>query len=171
MANIDLTNYYRRRNEKISSVDSSIQLNKSETDDEIYSDLLLDLAFSNIKERQLNAKENNKDLVKLINERAVINAVKNILATTKNTRLLNPDIEFDLRSYLFDGLNATSAWFIGYEIHSRISQYEPRIEIDNINVMIDWDNDCYIIELEITIPSLSKNVKLSSILDKNGLSF
>lgn len=171
MANIDLTDYYRRRNEKLSPVDSNIILNKKETEKEIYSDILLDLEFGNIQEKQLNARESNNDLLKLKNEQAVINSLKNILNTTKNSRLLDPDLEFDLRSYLFDGLNVTTAWFIGYEITSRINLYEPRVTVENVNITVDWNNDCYIIDLTIAIPSLNTTVKLSSILDKDGLSF
>lgn len=171
MANIDLTNFYRRRNEKVSPVDTSIILNKADTDNEIYSDMKLDLEFTTIKERQLNAKESNKDLVKIKNEESVINALKNVLSTTRNTRILDPDMEFDLRSYLFDGLNPVRAWFIGYEICTKIGMYEPRVNIDNVNIGIDWQNDCYVIDLEITIPSLSKSVSLKSILDKDGMRF
>lgn len=171
MANIDLTNFYRRRNEKISPIDTSIILNKADTDNIIYSDVKLDLEFTTIKERQLNAKENNKDLVKITNEDSVINALKNILNTTRNTRILDPSIEFDLRSYLFDGLNPTVAWFIGYDICTKIGMYEPRVTIENVNIAIDWLNDCYLIDLEIGIPSLQKTVTLSSVLDKDGMRF
>lgn len=171
MANIDLTGIYRKRNEKISPVDTNIILNKSETDTEIYSDFKIDLEFSNIRERQLNAKENNKDLTKITNEESVINALRNILHTTRNTRILDPSIEFDLRNYLFDGLNTTNAWFIGYEICTKIGLYEPRVTVNNVNITVDYDNDCYIIDLSVMIPSLSKIVNLPSILDKDGMRF
>lgn len=171
MANIDLTNFYRRRTDKVSSIDSEIILNKGETDNILYSDLELDLRFTNFIERQLNASENNRDLTKITNEKSVINSVKNILNTTKNTRILNPDMEFDLRSYLFEGLNTTTAWFIGYDICTKISNYEPRVKIQNVNISIDWANDSYWIDLEIYIPSLGKSVKLSSILDKDGVHY
>lgn len=171
MANIDLTNYYRRRNEKLSPVDSNIILNKKETDPEIYSDVALDLEFSNIKAKEINAKESDYDLIKITNKEAVITSLRNILNTTKNSRILDPDIEFDLRSYLFDGLDATRAWFIGYEICSKLSSYEPRVRVENVDITIDWDEDCYIIDLTISIPSLNETVALSSILNKDGLIF
>lgn len=172
MANIDLTNYYRKRNEKLSFVDSNIVLNKQETELEIYSDIALDLEFSNIKSKKLNARESDNDLVKIKNKEAVMTSLRNILNTTKNSRLLNPDIEFDLRSYLFDSLNSTTAWFIGYEICSRITIYEPRVVVENINVAVDWDSDCYIIDLTVSIPSLNTTITLSSLLNKDeGLVF
>ena len=83
MANIDLTSLYRRRSDKVSAVDSDIVLNKAETDNIIYSDLKLDLEFTNFKERQLNAKESDRDLSKITNEKAVITSLKNILNTTR----------------------------------------------------------------------------------------
>lgn len=171
MANIDLTNYYRKRNEKVSFVDSNIILNKQQTDKEIYSDVALDIEFGNIQERQLFAKENNKDLAKITNEEAVMTSLRNILNTTKNSRLLDPNVEFDLRTYLFDQLSPTAAWFIGYEICSRITLYEPRVTIENVNIAINWEQDCYVIDLTVAIPSLDTTVKLSSILNKDGLVF
>ena len=170
MANIDLTNFYRKRNEKVSFVDSEILLNKADTDNTLYSDVKFDFEFDNFKEKQLNAKESNKDLTRIVNEKSVISSLKNILNTTRNTRILNPDIEIDLRQYLFDELSPTKAWFIGYEICSKIPHYEPRVSIRNVNIGIDWNNDAYVISLEIVIPSLGKNIKLTSILDKEGLS-
>lgn len=171
MANIDLTNYYRSRNQKISAVDSNIVLNKKQTESEIYSDVALDLEFGNIQERSLNAKESNQDLKKVTNKEAVLTSLRNILNTTKFSRLLDPGLEFDLRSYLFERLNTTTAWFIGYEICTRISKYEPRVLINDVNIVIDFENNCYIIELTISIPSLNTTVALSSILDNEGLSF
>ena len=54
MANIDLSRIYKQARDKVSPVDSHIILNKAETDNEIYSDLKLDLEFNELKERPLN---------------------------------------------------------------------------------------------------------------------
>lgn len=62
MANINLNNYFRKTTDMTSPVDSKIQLNKKETDKERWGDLKLDLTFSELKERALNAKENTKDI-------------------------------------------------------------------------------------------------------------
>jgi hypothetical protein len=90
MANIHLNNYFRKRSDKISPVDSKIQLNKKETDKELWGDLKLDLSFNEIKERPLNAKESTKDMQRIVNEESVIASLRNIFKTYKGSRLLNP---------------------------------------------------------------------------------
>ena len=62
MANINLSNYFRKSSDIKSPVDSRIKLNKADTDKERWGDLRLDLKFNEIKERALNAKESTKDL-------------------------------------------------------------------------------------------------------------
>lgn len=116
MANINLNNYIRKTSDIKSPVDSRIQLNKLQTDNELWGDLRLDLEIKELRERSLNAKESNKDLQRIVNEESVKVALMNIFNTTECSRLLNPEINFDLRSYLFEPLSAYKAWFIGYDI-------------------------------------------------------
>ena len=49
--------------------------------------------------------------------------------------------------------------------------YEPRIVIDTVNVTAYYQEDAYMIDLGISIPSLSKSVNLSSILNSDGFTF
>lgn len=168
MANIDLRNIYRQTRDKVSPVDSRIILNKEETDNEIYSDLKLDLEFNEIKERPLNAKESTRDLLKVTNIDAIRTSLRNILNTTLNSRLLNPELDFNLSKYLFERLNGNIAYFIGYELCTRITMYEPRVIIDNVNIALDFENDAYIVNLIVKVPSLNATLSLSSVLDQNG---
>lgn len=171
MANINLNNYFRKTTDIISPVDSKIYLNKSTTDKEYWGDLKLDLSFNEIKERPLNAKESTKDLQRVVNEESVVQALRNIFRTYKGSRLLNPDMQFDLGSHLFEQLTAHKAWFIGYDIYQMLPLYEPRIRLDKVNVIADLQNDCYIIELGVSIPNISgKEFNISSILSSQGYS-
>ena len=127
MANINLNNYFRKTTDVKSKVDSSIKLNKAETDKEVYGDLLLDLDVNETKERPLNAKENTKDLKRLVNEESVIVALRNIFNTYKGSRLLNPEVAFEIKQYLFEPLTQAKAWFLGYDICTTLPLYEPRV--------------------------------------------
>lgn len=171
MANIDLRTIYRTTRDKISPVDSRIILNKTETDSEIYSDLKFDVDFNEIKERPLNAKENTRDLIKITNLEAVKVALKNIINTSYNSRLLNPEIDFNLRKYLFERLNTNTAYFIGYELCTKISVYEPRVKIENVKIELDFDNACYIVYMDFSVPSLNATLSLKSILSQDGFYF
>lgn len=170
MANINLNNYFRQVTDIVSPVDSKIQLNKNQTDKEYYGDIRLDLEVSEIKERELNAMESTKDLQRIINEESVLVALRNIFNTYVGSRLLNPEMAFEIKQYLFEPLTMAKAWFLGYDICQNLPLYEPRVKITNVVVSANPDNHCYVINLSVNIPSLNKNVNIKSILNQEGYS-
>lgn len=129
MANINLNNYFRKASDIKSPIDSRIQLNKAVTDKEYWGDVRLDLDVNEIKERPLNAKESTRDLQKIVNEESVIVALRNIFNTHVGSRLLNPDMAFEIKQYLFEPLTEAKAWFLGYDICQVLPMYEPRVQI------------------------------------------
>lgn len=171
MANINLNNYFRKSGDIKSPVDSRIQLNKAQTDKEKWGDLRLDLQFNEIKERPLNAKESTHDIQKTVNEQSVIVALRNIFNTYTGSRLLNPEMKFDLGMYLFEPLSASKAWFLGYDIYQQLPSYQPRVKIQHIDVQANIADDCYIIKMTFSIPNVSDSeFKISSILSSQGYS-
>ena len=170
MANINLGNYYRKNTDTVSPVDSKIILNKSETDNKYYGDLKLDLIFNDIKDRSLNAKITDKDLQMIYNEESILTSLKNIFKTYKGSRLLNPEMEFDLSQYLFEPLTKTKAFFLGYDLMSLIPKYEPRVKVDSINVIAHPMDDCYEIDLGLSIQRFSKSLSLKCIFDEESFS-
>lgn len=170
MANINLNNYFRKTTDIISPVDSKIQLNKNQTDNEYYGDIRLDLDVSELKERELNAMESTKDLQRIVNEESVITALRNIFNTYKGSRLLNPEMAFEIKQYLFEPLTMAKAWFLGYDICQNIPKYEPRVSVTNIVVSANPDNHCYHIKLQVMIPSLNKEINIKSLLNGEGYS-
>lgn len=168
MANINLSKVFKNANDIVSTVDSNILLDKNKTDNIKYSDIKLDFEFNNRTELGLNTFDNDKDLVRLINENSVITALKNIFNTAKCTRLLDPEIEVNLNSYLFEPLTSTKAYFIGYDICTLIPVYEPRVKVSGVDVTPSINDDAYYIKLSLTIPSLSKNISISAVLNNEG---
>lgn len=171
MANIDLNSLFKKKFTTNSPVDSEINLNKPLKDEILYSDVKFDLETSEFCSSSLNSKKTSKDIATIINEESIINSLRNIMSTKLCSRLLNPEMNFDLRSYLFENLNDATAYFIGYSILTTLPLYEPRIEIKNIHVTTYYNKDSYGIDLQIYIPSISKNIKLSSILNSDGVTF
>ena len=170
MANINLGNYYRKKSDKLSPVDSKIILDKSETDNKYYGDIKLDLTFNEIKDRELNAKISDKDLQMIYNEETILTSLKNIFRTHKGSRLLNPEMEFDLSQYLFEPLTQTKAFFLGYDLKSLIPKYEPRVSVDSVNVIAHTLDNCYEIDLKVSIPMFSKSLSLKCVFDKESFS-
>ena len=171
MANINLNKYYKKSTDIVSPVDSRIILNKTQTDKEYYGDIRLDLKIKEIKERPLNAKESTNDIQKIVNEESIITSLRNIFNTHECSRLLNPQMKFQLKQYLFEPLNQTKAWFIGYDIYQTIPIYQPRVKISNVTVLPNNEQGCYHIKITVSIPSLSSQpFTISSILNQQGYS-
>lgn len=171
MANINLNNYYKDEKQLKSPVDSKIRLNKSISDKEYWGDLRLDLEFNEIKERPLNAKESTKDLQRIINEESVIISLKNLFNTQSCSLLLNPEINFNLAHYIFEPINTTSAWFLGYDIMQYLPLYEPRVILQGVKVIANANEAFYAIELKLLIPDVSEEeIQISSLLNQDGFS-
>lgn len=169
MANINLNNYFRKPTDKKSPVDSRIQLNKAETDKTRWGDLKLDLDINEIKERPLNAKESTHDLKRVVNEESVIIALRNLFNTHSCSRLLNPEMSFNVSQYLFEPLSATKAWFLGYDIMQFFPLYEPRVQVQNVEVVANISENVYEITLVLGFPNVSgESFKISSILSQDG---
>ena len=169
MANINLNKLYKRQSDIKSPVDSKIQLNKATTDKEYWGDLRLDMSFNEIKERPLNAKESTKDIQRIINEESVIVALRNLFNTHSCSRLLNPEIDFNLSQYLFSPINTTTAWFLGYDLLHFFPQYEPRVRVTNVVVIARPNESMYEIKMTMSIPNVSdQEFSISSILSEDG---
>lgn len=171
MANIDLNNIFKKQSNINSAVDSNIKLSDLSKKEVLYSDVRLDFATEEHLEDGFNTKKTHNDIARITDEESVINSLKNILMTHFQSRLLNPEMDFDLRSYLFENLTEAKAYFIGYDISLYLPAYEPRIMIDAINVTAYFKEDAYVVDLIIFIPSISKTVKLSSVLNSDGFTF
>lgn len=171
MANIDLTNIFKKKATLSSTVDSAVIIDNARSKDEIYSDIKLDLDYGNYKNNYFNSEVSKNDLEKITNEAAVLASLRNIMNTTYASRLLNPELDFDMRSYLFENLSEAKAYFIGYDLYHSIPAFEPRIGIKNVKVIANIKEDTYSITLNITIPSLNKDVFLYSVLNEDGFLF
>ena len=84
-------------------------------------------------------------------------------------KILNPEFGLDLRRYLFEPVNSSTAYKIKYDINTKLPGQEPRIQIQNVNVDAITDAQEYYIALQINIPSLDAyGITLKSLLNSNG---
>ena len=88
-----------------------------------------------------------KDLPIIINERAIIRSIRNLVQTIPNERFFNPDLGSNVRSSLFEFVDFGTASVIEQEIKSTITQYEPRVT--NLKVEVNPSPDTN--EFEVTI--------------------
>tara|TARA_R110000796_G_scaffold48911_1_gene117013 strand:- start:16450 stop:16935 length:486 start_codon:yes stop_codon:yes gene_type:complete len=135
----------------------------------LYKDIKFDLDLSKFNRPELYSTQEPRDLNELQDGRAVINSVKNILTTTPGQKLLNPLFGLDLRSYLFESITQTTAYFIAVDIYENLGKQEPRITLQSVLIEGSPDNNTYIIEIEYSIPGLDiYNLSFNATLNKEG---
>jgi|TARA_R100001463_G_scaffold14486_1_gene38043 hypothetical protein len=76
-----------------------------------------------------------KDLPVLINERAIVRSVRNLVETIPTERFFNSDLGSDIRRSLFEFVDVGTARIIEDQITETIQFYEDRVE--NIEVQVD----------------------------------
>ena len=81
----------------------------------------------------------SKDLPIIINERAIVRSVRNLVETIPTERFFNPTLGTDIRSSLFELVNYATATVIRDQITDTVEFYEDRIE--NLEVKVDPQPD------------------------------
>ena len=95
-----------------------------------------------------------RDLPVLLNERAIIRSVRNLVETIPTERFFDSDLGTDVRASLFENFNATTVTIIEDQVRSTIRRYEPRV--DDIGVEVDGlpDRNALDIKVIFTIKGL-----------------
>ena len=70
----------------------------------------------------------------LSNENAIARAVRNIVSTTPGEKFFDPDFGSSIGEILFENVDEITAISIQDEIRNCLNNYEPRVEIIEVNV-------------------------------------
>ena len=149
-------------------------LNKEQvTETYLYRDLQLDIVNDNVLlDKGLYREPTTTDIDISYDEGAIKNSLTNLFSTMPGQKLLNPDYGLNISQFLFIPASETMARMIGNRILEGVEHYEPRVTVDNVNVIVDEDTAEYTIDLTLKIPKLSNtSVKFTGILKQPGFSF
>ena len=94
------------------------------------------------------------DLVVSRDASAIKQALTNLLLTNKGERLFNPRYGSSIRSYLFEPLDYGTAAQIQANIVYTINKFEPRVDLENVEVTPDYDNNGFEVEMVYTIDGI-----------------
>ena len=75
-----------------------------------------------------------KDLPVLINERAIVRSVRNLVETIPTERFFNPLLGTDIRDSLFENFSRSTVTIIEDQIRNTLDIFEPRV--NNVNVQV-----------------------------------
>tara|TARA_R100001082_G_scaffold60900_1_gene33894 strand:+ start:382 stop:783 length:402 start_codon:yes stop_codon:yes gene_type:complete len=81
------------------------------------------------------------DLIALKNENAIARAVRNIILTTPGEKFFDPDFGSNINEILFENISEITADSIKEEIENSLQNYEPRVEIIEVNVNPNYNSN------------------------------
>jgi len=138
----------------------------------IYKDLLLDLKVAYTKNTQLLKRREIKDIQISEDIGAVKNSLFNLFTTMPGQKILTPLYGLNLTQYLFTPVSETQGQIIGEAILKGIQKFEPRIQLQKLNIQLDNDNNQYNIIMIINVPTLNiTGVSLKGVLSESGYYF
>ena len=94
----------------------------------------------------------NGDLIALKDVSAISRSLKNIVLTGRGEKFFDPDFGSGVSESLFENLDEVTALNIKDEIEYSIANYEPRVELIDVDVIPDYDgNQYYVVIVYIII--------------------
>lgn len=137
-----------------------------------YSDIKMDLAFDYTRNNELLKNKEIKDSVNSLDYDAIRNSIYNLFTTVPGQKILNPVFGLNLAQYLFEPVSQNNGYLIGQEIVEGINRFEPRINVDNVNVVVNQDQQEYSITLTISVPRIANSsFRLIGTLSNSGFYF
>lgn len=157
---------------KLNIVKPTTEIENSLRDGYLYKDIDFDLKTSYTNNGELFKTEDKSDLGAIFDIKAVVTSLKNILTTSPGEKLLNPTFGLDLRDYLFEAVTEVKGYFLGEDILTGLPSQDPRIELNEVKVIVDPEEQQYEVNLNISVPSLNVyNLSLNGILNNDGYTF
>ena len=137
-----------------------------------YKDLEMDLKVNYTKTNPLNNFREQKDIVADNDIGAIKNSIFNIFTTIPGQKILNPVFGLNLLYFLFTGVTSANARLLGDTILKGITRFEPRINVENINITTDSENHQYMIDMLLSVPSLNiRGLQVKGTLAESGYYF
>ena len=93
----------------------------------------------------------NLDLIALKNETAIARSVRNIVFTLPGEKFFDSNFGSRISNSLFENVDEISASIIQDEIRNSITNYEPRVELIDVQTTPDYDNASFDVLIQYRI--------------------
>jgi len=97
----------------------------------------------------------NSDLIALKNETAIARSIRNIVFTLPGEKFFNPNFGSRVTRSLFENIDEITASNIRDEIATSIVNYEPRVELKNVEVIPNYDNNSFDVIITYSIVGIN----------------
>lgn len=95
------------------------------------------------------------DLIVLNNVNAVARSVRNIVYTLPGEKFFDPTFGSNITASLFETFDEFSASAIRDEIQTSIRNFEPRVNLESVEVTPDYDNNSFDVVIRYEIIGLA----------------
>ena len=83
------------------------------------------------------------DLIGLKNENAIARSIRNIVFTVPGEKFFNEDFGSEVSQLLFENVDNISALTVRDQIRQSITNFEPRVDLIDVDVSADFDNNSF----------------------------
>ena len=101
-----------------------------------------------------------KDLPVLVNERAIVRSVRNLVETIPTERFFNSNLGSNIRDMLFDNFAGSSVMIIEDMVRNTVRNYEPRV--GDIGIEVDARPDSNAIDVKVLFEIVGMEAPLQS---------
>lgn len=113
----------------------------------------------NVVFSDVNLDVNTESKLELVyNEDSINKSIITILGTRKGSRVFRRNFGSYVHDILFDPMDAGSVNSLRRELIDAISEWEDRIVLDKTEVLPDYPNQQYFVEITYRIPALGNKV-------------
>ena len=83
------------------------------------------------------------DVIGVKNDIAISRSIRNLVLTTPGERFFNPDLGSRVSQSLFENIDEISAASIRDEIEETIIRYEPRVKLQDVKAIPNYDENSF----------------------------
>jgi phage baseplate assembly protein W len=91
------------------------------------------------------------DLIEITNETAIARSVRNLIYTIRGERFFQSNLGCNVTQSLFENITDATTALIKSEIETTINNYEPRVNLQAVEVTPDYDNYSYDVIIQYNI--------------------
>jgi phage baseplate assembly protein W len=107
-----------------------------------------------------------KDIVISVDEQAIIRSVRNLLLTNHYEIPFNSQIGSNVRGMLFEPITPLLANHLKAEVENTIRNYEPRVNLQSVDVIVLPDEDFYRVNVTFYMVNQTELTSINFILER-----
>ena len=106
------------------------------------------------------------DVMKKIDFSSISQSIQNILMTNHYEKPFRPDFGSNIRKLLFENIDVMNASILDQEIRNTIKNHEPRVLIEDLQVIPDYEENWYSVNMTFSIINLSAPISINFFLKR-----